>query len=204
MDMAKPRVTRGYGVLEGLLAQQRRRVANRLIPSGHQKGRLLDIGCGTYPLFLVGAEFSEKYGLDKVAQTSDVDWLQNQGVVLINHDVEELDSLPFDGDYFDVVSMLAVVEHIGSQRLVRVLREINRILKPGGVFVMTTPAPWSKSLLALMAKLRLISAVEVKEHKYAYSHSLASSALQQAGFAKENLRLGYFEMFLNTWATATK
>ena len=70
--------------------------------------------------------------------------------------------------------------------------------------LITTPALWTDSILRFMAKLRIVSPVEIEEHKDAYNHSRLFSILQEANFSKEKLRFGYFEMFMNMWATATK
>jgi len=64
-------VTRGSGLLEGFLARQRSRQARTLIPPSSGNGRVLDIGCGSYPLFLVGSEFAEKFGLEMSRQSND-------------------------------------------------------------------------------------------------------------------------------------
>ena len=45
-------MTRGKGLLEPMLADLRAQRANKLIPSTSRTGRILDIGCGTYPYFL--------------------------------------------------------------------------------------------------------------------------------------------------------
>jgi hypothetical protein len=58
--------TRGYGVLENFLSRQRSNVANRLIPDSLRRGKILDIGCGTFPLFLNKVAVKEKYAIDKV------------------------------------------------------------------------------------------------------------------------------------------
>lgn len=202
--MSNSNITRGYGFLEGFLAKQRAKIADKLIPSTNRKGRILDIGCGTYPIFLLNTEFSEKYGLDKVVKESHVKQFQNHKIALINYDIEREDILPFESKYFDVVTMLAVFEHIEPKRLVKILTEIYRILRFDGMYIMTTPAVWTDSLLRFMAKLRLVSSVEIEEHKDTYSHSRISSILQDANFSKEKLRFGYFEIFMNIWATATK
>jgi ubiquinone/menaquinone biosynthesis C-methylase UbiE len=202
--MFKSKVTRGDGLLEGFLAEQRSKVADRLIPSIYREGRILDIGCGTYPFFLLKTKFSEKYGLDKVIPDSCIQRFQNQKITIINYDVEKKDILPFDNEFFNVVTMLAVFEHIEKKGLAKLLSEIHRILKPGGMYILTTPASWSDILIKLMAKLRLVSHAEIEEHKYVYNHSIISSMLQEANFSKEKLQFGYFEIFMNMWATATK
>ena len=37
----------------------------RLIPSHLRSGRILDVGCGSYPYFLAHTEFAEKFALDQ-------------------------------------------------------------------------------------------------------------------------------------------
>ena len=47
------------------------------------------------------------------------------------------DKLPFQSDRFDLIFSLAVIEHLHS--VDKYLSEVCRILKPGGVFYITTP-----------------------------------------------------------------
>lgn len=202
--MLQPNVTRGSGLLERFLAKQRSKMANELIPFTYRRGRILDIGCGTYPFFLLNTQFSEKYGLDKVAEENFGRRFHNQQIILINYDIEKEDMLPFESNYFDVLTMLAVFEHIEPKRLAKALSEVYRVLRSGGCYILTTPTFWTDSLLRFMAKLRLVSPIEIEDHKDAYSHSRISSMLQEANFLKEKLRFGYFEMFMNIWVSATK
>ena len=55
--MPNSRVTRGYGLLEPLLARLRAQQANSLIPNHLRKARILDIGCGSsricFPIHLL-------------------------------------------------------------------------------------------------------------------------------------------------------
>jgi 2-polyprenyl-3-methyl-5-hydroxy-6-metoxy-1,4-benzoquinol methylase len=192
--------TRDAGPLDVFLAKKRAEMADRLIPEGLRGGRILDIGCGSYPLFLSGIEFSEKYGLDKSISLN----LRLEGMKLSNYDLETRSDLSFDDSFFDVVTMLAVFEHIEKPNLKLLLREIHRVLKPGGVYILTTPAAWTDPILRALAKLRLISSVEVEEHKDAYSHAKIASSLSVAGFNKESIELGHFELWMNSWARAGK
>lgn len=175
-----------------------------LIHPSYRKGRILDIGCGTYPLFLLNTKFSEKYGLDKIMHEDFNGQFQDQKIILNNYDIEKGDLMPFESEYFNVVTMLAVFEHVEQKRLVGILREIHRILKPGGIYIMTTPAAWTDRLLKFMAKLRLVSHVELEEHKDAYTPSRIFSILQDSGFYEKKLRFGHFELFMNIWVTAIK
>ena len=190
-------VTRGQGFLEEFLARQRCHRANSLIPEGAREGRILDVGCGSYPLFLLNTRFAERYGLDRVAP----DDFSIEGVTLIHHDIES-ERLPFDDGLFDVVTMLAVFEHLDPPVLRVTLREIHRTLRPGGSFIMTTPAHWTDGILQLMARMRLLSHVEIGEHKGTYSHAQIAAFLDEAGFLPSLTRYGSFEGGLNLWAVA--
>ena len=55
--------------------------------------------------------------------------------------------LPFAADYFEAVTLLAVVEHLNPDSMALLFREACRVLKPGGIVVLTTPAAWSDGLL---------------------------------------------------------
>lgn len=202
--MAASHMVRGYGPLDSFLAKQRYKAARRQIKSAKKNGRILDIGCGSYPLFLLNADFTEKYGLDKVVETATKERAKQQGIILISHDIENEEKLPFGDNFFDVVSMLAVFEHIEPRKLVKIHKEIYRILKPSGMYIMTTPAFWTDRLLRFFAKLSLISDIEIREHKDSYNHSMISSVLQKALFQKNKLRFGCFELFMNIWVTAAK
>jgi SAM-dependent methyltransferase len=50
-----------------------------------------------------------------------------------------IEEAPFSSESFDVVFCSEVIEHLGDDQLNRGLREIQRILKPGGVLLGTVP-----------------------------------------------------------------
>lgn len=200
MTNHKDTVTRGSGLLEKFLAKKRAAMANKLIPSESRTGRILDIGCGTTPFFLLHTEFNEKFGVDPAVGLSYV----AEKITLIHFDVEDGGKFSFEDNFFDVVTMLAVFEHIEKDKLAGVMKEIKRVLKLGGAFIMTTPCPGTHPLLWLMARLRLVSGEELEEHKDAYGPRDIAFYLAEGGFEKEKMKFGYFEFFLNNWATAEK
>jgi len=202
--MKTSHIVEGYGPLDVFLGKQRYKIAHKQIRSANKRGRILDIGCGSYPLFLMTIDFAEKYGLDKNIEVSAIERIKNHQITLINYYIEENETLPFKDNFFDVVSMLAVFEHIEPSELVRIHSEIYRILKPGGIFVMTTPAFWTDGLLRFLSKLHLISDISISEHKDSYNRSKIFLVLNEAGFEKDKLKFGFFELFMNTWATAVK
>jgi SAM-dependent methyltransferase len=193
-------VTRGHGLLEGFLAGRRVHQAHKLIPDGARSGRILDIGCGSYPTFLLNSGFAERYGLDRVAPSD----LHEPGLTILNRDVADAAGLPFENAFFDVVTMLAVFEHLERDVLTRLLREIHRVLRPGGVYVMTTPAHWTDPILNTMARLGLVSREEVEEHEQTYSHDQTVSMMTDAGFDAAAVRYGTFEVGMNLWLRAER
>lgn len=197
------RVTRGYGLLEGFLASRRAKKADALIPAEYRQGRILDIGCGAYPLFLTGTCFREKHAFDR-PETMDRSFLEELGIAWQEGDLENGDGLPYPDGHFDVVAMLAVFEHIEPTRTVPIIREIHRVLRKGGIYVMTTPAPWTQGILKIMSRLGLVSRTEIEEHKGAYGPGQIYTALRKASFSEEKMRFGYFEYFANIWAVAVK
>jgi SAM-dependent methyltransferase len=193
------RPTRGKGLLEPLLARLRARQANLLIPDHLRQGSILDIGCGSYPYFLSKTYFKEKYAIDRSkgsSEIADIHWY--------TFDINKFYSLPFEENFFSVVTLLAVIEHIDPEILVTLLVDINRTLKPGGVLIMTTPAAWSDSLLHWMSRVNLVSKEEIDEHVYAYTLPLLGWYLGKAGFEMKKIYFGNFEMMLNLWSLAYK
>lgn len=196
--MSNHNVTRGNGLLEGFLANKRAGMANSLIDNKLRKGRILDIGCGSYPHFLISTKFNKKYGIDPSVTEQ-----RFTGIDIRKNNVEK-DKLPFENNYFDTVVMLAVFEHINQDKLEFVLREVVRVMKKDAVFIITTPAPWSDKLLHLMAKTGLISKEEIHDHKHNHKREEIKKILTRIGFDKNKTQSGYFELGLNMWFKAKK
>jgi SAM-dependent methyltransferase len=193
------RPTRGKGLLEPFLARLRAHQANLLISPQLRQGRILDIGCGSFPYFLSHTFFTEKFAIERSIPGStppDIRWF----AVDLNHTPQ----LPFEDGCFSVFTMLAVVEHLDPTQLTSLFREAYRALRPGGRVIITTPAAWSDKLLHWMARVQLVSAEEIEEHAYAYTLPLLGWYFGRAGFAMDKVRFGYFEFRLNMWATAER
>jgi SAM-dependent methyltransferase len=164
-----------------------------------RQGRILDIGCGSYPYFLSHTAFQEKFAVDQLephVATTDIRWH------VINLDQDP--ALPFEDGFFSAVTLLAVVEHLSPKSMQALFAEIYRVLAPGGQVILTTPAAWSDGLLQLLARLNLVSPEEIHEHKFAYTLPLIGWYFGTAGFEMTCLKFGYFELGLNLWAVAIK
>jgi SAM-dependent methyltransferase len=86
----------------------------------------LDVGCGTGSFLPVLARYAEHVvGVDPLAE---------EGGELVRASAEDL---PFDPGSFDVVVALDVLEHVDD---FTALSEVRRVLRPGGIVVLTVPA----------------------------------------------------------------
>jgi len=100
----------------------------------HVKSKLLDIGCGTglWPKYL--SRFGNVYCLDNSREAIKFCAARNLNKLIVG----QAEELPYKDECFDFVSAIGVVEHLDDDQLL--LREINRILKPGGYMVLLTSA----------------------------------------------------------------
>ena len=202
MTEPSTKFTRGKGLLEPTLARLRTQRANRLIPADLRADRILDIGCGSFPYFLAHTAFKEKFAVDQLPMAKET--AESNQIEFFTLNLNQEPYLPFDDNFFSLVSLLAVVEHLNPDSMALLFKESRRVLKPGGMVILTTPAAWSDGLLKLMARLNLVSAEEIHEHAYAYTLPLLGWHFGQAGFEMTKVKFGYFEFMLNMWATATK
>jgi SAM-dependent methyltransferase len=202
MTEGKTAFTRGKGLLEPLLARLRTQRANGLIPRDLRDGRILDIGCGSYPYFLAHTAFKEKFAVDQLPMPSET--AHSNQIEFFELNLNQEPRLPFEAEYFEAVTLLAVVEHLNPESMAVLFKECHRVLKKKGIVVLSTPAAWSDGLLRVMAHLNLVSAEEIYEHAFAYTLPLIGWHFGQAGFEMRKVRFGYFEFMLNMWATAEK
>ena len=191
---------RSGNVLDAFIAKLRFDVAIKAIRRSGKTGCILDVGCGENAMFLRQVDFRGKFGVDFSLATKET----ADGIQLSSIDLNQPVPLSFQDDYFDVITFLAVIEHIHLHNVQFVLKQLYRVLRKQGILILTTPAPWSDKLLRTMANCRLISKEEIEEHQTAYSHRNLSELLQKAGFEKDKIHLHYFECGLNIWAQAEK
>jgi 2-polyprenyl-3-methyl-5-hydroxy-6-metoxy-1,4-benzoquinol methylase len=98
--------------------------------------KVLDIGCAYgYFLKLCDEIGCETYGID-ISKYAIKQAKKETKAKLFVHDVDK--GLPmFSNDFFDLITMFDVIEHLTSPFLT--LKEVYRILKPKGKLVITTP-----------------------------------------------------------------
>jgi len=93
------------------------------------RGRLLDIGCGNKPYIKLFPHVTEYIGCD-IAQS-------DLGLVNV---LCPADAIPLESMSFDVVLSTQTIEHVANYT--GLLREAYRLLKPGGILLLSGPMYW--------------------------------------------------------------
>lgn len=125
--------------LEDAIFRQRRNATIEFIQKNYgTDAEICDIGCGagpvTYELLRIGyTPFALDFSEDMLKNAKKrINTLNNVGCPLINGNSE---SLPFPDNYFDCVVCLGVISYV--EHYENIIKEIERILKPGGTSIVT-------------------------------------------------------------------
>lgn len=111
--------------------------------------RLCDLGCddGTWTIELArAARADDVHGVEIVPNRAAL--AQARGVTAAIADLDHI--LPYDDEAFDIVHANQVIEHVGN--LDRFLSEVHRIVRPGGVSVISTEngSSWHNIVAAIL------------------------------------------------------
>lgn len=164
--------------LELLLLMPVRARTGRVLAFPEEPGKVLDIGCGPGS-FLMSAYRRgwQCYGVDKSCRITEH--------LMTNH-IANIQCCPFedssfDKGFFDLVNMSHVLEHLSNP--VVALGKVNRVLKPGGMLMITIPCVSLES--------RLLGTYwggwDLPRHLYHFDRASIKRMLSQTGF--ELLRL---------------
>jgi SAM-dependent methyltransferase len=107
-----------------------------VVAQDYIQGDVLEVGCGEgRGIDLVLPRAKSYSAIDKIATV--IDELKAKYPTGKFHSGNIPPLSPFAADMFDVVITFQVIEHIGDD--MRFLQEIHRVLKPGGLAIITTP-----------------------------------------------------------------
>jgi lipopolysaccharide biosynthesis protein/ubiquinone/menaquinone biosynthesis C-methylase UbiE len=100
---------------------------------------VLDIASGEgYGSFLLSQTARKVCGVDIDGQA--VKWgNEKYGNDIVSFHVGNCEEIPFAAQYFDVVVSFETLEHVNKGQQISFLKEIKRVLKPGGVLIMSSP-----------------------------------------------------------------
>jgi len=180
--------------LERLLRRWRLRRVDAWIP---EQAVVLDLGCGWGAALLrhVARRVRRGVGLDPKAEPAGLP----QNVRVVRHRLEDV-PWPLPEPRVDVVTMLAVLEHLDEQAADTVLREARRVLRPGGRLVLTVPTPRGKPVLEVLARLGAVNREEIRDHKIYYDRRRLTSTLARHGLVVE--RYDAFQLGWNSFCAA--
>lgn len=150
----------------------------KFLPKG--KLQILDVGCGTGMMMKSLQSIGRVSGID--TEKKAIDCCKRRGLNDVH--VAEAAQLPFNDETFDIVGVFDVLYHKGIKSDEKVLHEIYRVLKPGGVIAVTDSADmklWSKHDLSVHARER-------------YSSNSMCKKMKKAGFIIR--KISYFNTFL--------
>lgn len=163
-------------------------LVNQLAPGQ----RVLDIGVGSGGLIEMGlAKKVEMWGLDPgeraIARVRDNLGLGDRAVTGYSQ------NMPFETGSFDVVVMTEVIEHLADEIIEPTLKEVRRILRPGGRFIGTVPAREN-----LGESMVVCPSCEHHFHRWGHLRSFDIAALQRL-LSSQFDRVSVEERFFIDW-----
>jgi len=158
----------------------RRNVIERVIADLRlpARARILDAGCGSGRNMVELTRHGTVTGVELSDASIDLARARGAGEVIAGSVLQ----MPFDGDSFDLSVCLDVIEHLEDD--LDALRELRRVLAPGGSLLVTVPAyQWLWS-----------GHDEVNHHHRRYTRRSLQRVAEQAGW--DQVRTTYFNSLL--------
>lgn len=140
------------------LVLQQWRIA-KVAPYVFAGANILDLGSADGALFqsLKKPAGSRSLGIDPLAKTSSV-----KGSRMIAGFFP--DAMPADAGPFDIITMLAVLEHFPAPAYGPLGEGCRKFLRPGGKLLITVPSPAVDKILTVLKFFRLIDGMSLEEH----------------------------------------
>ena len=108
--------------------------------------KILDVGCGD--MYITNKLIKEGYNVIGIDLSQPY------------HLKMDATNMSFKDNSFDAVISFETIEHCNC------VNEIKRVLKPGGKFILSTPAPNTDWLRVILVKLKLLEARDFEHHDY--------------------------------------
>lgn len=153
---------------------------------------VVDFGCGN-GVFLrsIKNRIKKGIGVDQLTPPPE------DGIIFVQADLDG--AVALSNGSADVVTALALFEHLSSPAIF--VAESHRILRDGGVLLLTTPSPPAKPVLEFLAfRLGIISKADIADHKKYYG----AEELRSYFSSFSNVQVSHFQLGLNTLLCAMK
>jgi SAM-dependent methyltransferase len=173
LALIDPEVEAGERPWRELTARERLDDLKRFIT----KGRFLEIGCSTGEMLAAAGSSFIAMGVEADEKTSRL--ARAQGLDVFSG---TLSAARFPDRHFDAAAMYHVIEHVPSPR--EELRELRRIIKPGGWLVLETPNIATAWYRLLGARWRQI----IPDHIFFFTPRTITRLCESSGFETRELR----------------
>ncbi|MBI4637178.1 MAG: class I SAM-dependent methyltransferase [Candidatus Rokubacteria bacterium] len=158
-----------YHPLLGRLYQRRVDVAVGLIPPGR---RVLEVGYGSGTSLLeLDDRFREVHGVDAHGYGGRIAEIFARHGVRLRLSRGSVDALPYASERFDAVLALSILEHLPVDSQDGAMREIRRVLRPGGIVVVGVPG-----LNALMSVAFRLMGCDIRQHHFSSPRVVRAAA----------------------------
>ncbi len=162
----------------------------------HIRGDVLELGCGNAQVL---AEHADKLTSYSGVERSPKQIEKLKGLypdsTFYQRDLDK-DQLNIDRQ-FDCILMIALIEHLFNQQFV--MDQVAKLLKPGGVIVITTPTPIGNDFVhRLGASVGLFSKMAVDDHIVLYNRHRFRILVDEVGLKLKSHR--YFQLMCNQLA----
>lgn len=129
---------RGYEVIEAIRKHHPLNIET-ILDVGTADGLMLSRIKKEFPSAeCIGLEYSEE--LMKACKDKNIKIIQG-----------DAQNLPFENNSFDIAIATALIEHVDDP--IKMLAETHRVLKPGGIFIATTPVPFFDKIAELIGHI---------------------------------------------------
>jgi SAM-dependent methyltransferase len=187
--MTPPPETEDLKPLDRWLRGRRIARVKPFIPAG---ASLLDIGCGDGSLLrALSGHIGRALGIEPNLKER----VSGNGYELIPGRFP--DDVPH-GERFDVITMLAVLEHLPPPVQAQLADSFAALLTPGGRVIITVPSPRVDDVLHVLLRLHLIAGIEAHEH-YGFEASLTPRLFPEPRFRlikRTRFQLGLNNLFV--------
>jgi 2-polyprenyl-3-methyl-5-hydroxy-6-metoxy-1,4-benzoquinol methylase len=155
--------------------------------------RVLDIGCADGALFHLVPDLGESVGIEPGLDCASLPTIPN----VTFYSGYFPDALPGMMS-FDIITMLAVLEHVPVGQQDSLASACASHLRPGGRLVITVPSPAVDSVLTLLKWLQVIDGMSIEQH-YGFESAQTPEIFSPYGLdliTRRRFQLGFNNLFV--------